>query len=129
MRLYHAIKKKGGAAMHNDFIQVKALEGELKLSQKKTRFGCTVTTKEMVFQKPHHSYQIILNDIISISLMKLKVEVSLFRQSILEMKKESLHLLALATIKYLFIKLKFIIEVVLRQEDVRNLLSLSVKKY
>ncbi|HJV45928.1 MAG TPA: hypothetical protein VJ824_09440 [Bacillota bacterium] len=52
--------------MNKDFIRVKALEGELKLSQIKSRFGCSVTTKELIFQKPHHSYQIQLIDIISI---------------------------------------------------------------
>ncbi|RKD21671.1 hypothetical protein BEP19_13610 [Ammoniphilus oxalaticus] len=51
--------------MSSDFIRVKALEGELKLSQVKSRFGCSITTKELVFQKPHQSYQIQLSDIIS----------------------------------------------------------------
>jgi hypothetical protein len=52
--------------VNRDFIRVKSLEGELKLSQIKWRFGCSVTTKELIFQKPHHSYQIQLADIISI---------------------------------------------------------------
>ncbi len=51
--------------MNNDFIRVKSLEGELKLSQIKSQFGCSITTKELVFLKPHHSYQIQLQDIIS----------------------------------------------------------------
>jgi hypothetical protein len=51
--------------MNRDYIPVKALEGELKLSQVKRGFRCSITTKEMVFQKPHHSYQIQLADIIS----------------------------------------------------------------
>ena len=51
--------------MNTDFIRVKSLEGELKLSQIKNQFGCSITTKELVFLKPHHSYQIQLNDIIS----------------------------------------------------------------
>ncbi|MBP1933956.1 hypothetical protein [Ammoniphilus resinae] len=52
--------------MNRDFIRIKALEGELKLSQIKTRYGCSITTKELIFQKPHHSYHIRLADIISI---------------------------------------------------------------
>ncbi len=51
--------------MNHDFIRVKALEGELKLSQVKSRFSTSITTKEIIFQKPHHSYQIRLSDIIS----------------------------------------------------------------
>jgi hypothetical protein len=51
--------------VNTDFIRVKSLEGELKLSQIKSRFGCSITTKEIIFQKPHHSYQIQLKDIIS----------------------------------------------------------------
>ena len=57
--------------MSTNFIRVKALEGELKLSQIKSRFGCSITTKELVFQKPHHSYQIQLTDIISMVPHKL----------------------------------------------------------
>jgi len=57
--------------MSADFIRVKALEGELKLSQIKSRFGCSITTKELIFQKPHHSYQIQLADIISMVPHKL----------------------------------------------------------
>ncbi|RXT05862.1 hypothetical protein [Ammoniphilus sp. CFH 90114] len=51
--------------MNTDFIRVKSLEGELKLSQMKSQFGCSITTKELIFLKPHHSYQIQLADIIS----------------------------------------------------------------
>lgn len=51
--------------MSSDFIRVKSLEGELKLSQIRSRFGCSITTKEIIFQKPHHSYVIQLTDIIS----------------------------------------------------------------
>ncbi len=52
--------------MNNDFIRVKSLEGELKLSQVKKSFGCSVTTKEVIFQKPYHSYHIKFEDIIGI---------------------------------------------------------------
>jgi hypothetical protein len=51
--------------MNRDYIPVKMLEGELKLSQVKRGFRCSITTKEIIFQKPHHSYQIQLADIIS----------------------------------------------------------------
>lgn len=49
-----------------------ALAGELKLSQTRKRFGCSITTKELIFQKPHLSYQILLSDIVSIVPHKLK---------------------------------------------------------
>jgi hypothetical protein len=58
--------------LNADFIRVKSLEGELKLSQIKPQFGCSITTKEIVFQKPHHSYQIRLADIISMVPHQLK---------------------------------------------------------
>lgn len=49
---------------YSDFIQVKRLRGELLLSQKRHRWGCTLTTKELIFQKPHVSYHLLLDDII-----------------------------------------------------------------
>ncbi|WP_199614352.1 hypothetical protein [Paenibacillus alkalitolerans] len=52
--------------MYNDFLQLKSLEGELKLSHKKNDFGLTVSTKELVYQKPHVNYYIKLEDIVSI---------------------------------------------------------------
>ncbi|MEW9033804.1 MAG: hypothetical protein AB2404_13965 [Planifilum fimeticola] len=51
---------------YSDFIQVKRLRGELLLSQKRNRWGCTLTTKELIFQKPHISYHLLLDDIIGI---------------------------------------------------------------
>lgn len=53
--------------MNENFIKIKALEGDLKLSHKKRDFGLTVSTKELIFQKPHANYHIKLEDIISIT--------------------------------------------------------------
>lgn len=50
--------------MRKDFISVKQMAGELKLSQVKQGLRCTVTTKEIIFQKPHRSYHILFDDII-----------------------------------------------------------------
>lgn len=52
--------------MNEHFVQVKALDGELKLSQKKRGFGCSITTKEIVFQRPYLSYHVYLSDVISL---------------------------------------------------------------
>lgn len=53
--------------MNHDFIQIKSLEGELKLAHKKRDFGITVSTKELVYQKPHVNYIIKLSDIVTIT--------------------------------------------------------------
>jgi hypothetical protein len=52
--------------MNQHFIKIKNLQGELVLSQKKDGIGISVTTKEMFFQKPHHTYHILFKDILSI---------------------------------------------------------------
>lgn len=52
--------------MNPDFIQVKEFEGELKISHKLKDLGVTVTTKELVVQKPHLTYRCNLSDMISI---------------------------------------------------------------
>lgn len=52
--------------MNHDFISVKPLTGELKLSQKKSGLGVSITTKEIILQRPHTSYHILFKDIISI---------------------------------------------------------------
>ncbi len=52
--------------MYNDFIQIKSLDGELKISHKKHDFGVSISTKELVFQKPHVNYHIKLENIVSI---------------------------------------------------------------
>lgn len=52
--------------MNNDFIRIKTLDGELKLSHKKKDLGLTVSTEELVIQKPHVNYHVKLQDIVSI---------------------------------------------------------------
>ncbi|MFE5317507.1 hypothetical protein ACFQ88_02245 [Paenibacillus sp. NPDC056579] len=52
--------------MNENFIQIKSIEGDLKLSHKKRDFGITVSTKEVVYQKPHANYHLKLEDIISV---------------------------------------------------------------
>jgi hypothetical protein len=52
--------------MNEDFIAIKTVQGDLKLSHKKRDFGITVTTKELIYQKPHANYHIKLEDIVSI---------------------------------------------------------------
>jgi hypothetical protein len=49
---------------YSDFIQVKRIRGELLLSHKRNHWGCTLTTKELIFQKPHLSYHLLLADIV-----------------------------------------------------------------
>lgn len=52
--------------MQSDFIAIKNLEGELKMTHKKNDFGLTVTDKEFVYQKPHMNVHVKLEDIVSI---------------------------------------------------------------
>lgn len=52
--------------MNPDFIQIKSLEGDLKMSHKKKDYGLTVSTKELVLHKPHVNYYFKLEDMISI---------------------------------------------------------------
>jgi hypothetical protein len=52
--------------VNRDFISIGAMEGELKLSHKKRGYGLTVTTKELIIQKPHTNYYLLLEDILSI---------------------------------------------------------------
>ncbi|MCU6797870.1 MULTISPECIES: hypothetical protein [Paenibacillus] len=52
--------------MNNDFIQIKSLQGDLKISHKKSDFGITVSTEELVYQKPHVNYYFKLAHITSI---------------------------------------------------------------
>lgn len=51
---------------YSDFIRVNRIEGELLLSQKRHRLGCTLTTRELIFQKPHTSYQVMLSETLGI---------------------------------------------------------------
>lgn len=52
--------------MNRDFIAIRQMEGELKLSHKKSGYGLTVTSKEFIIQKPHTNYYLSLQDIWSI---------------------------------------------------------------
>ncbi|MCY9659121.1 hypothetical protein P5G65_21795 [Paenibacillus chondroitinus] len=52
--------------MSSDFIQIKSLEGDLKMSHKKKDYGLTITTKELILHKPHMNYYFKLEKIISI---------------------------------------------------------------
>ncbi|WP_261306093.1 hypothetical protein [Paenibacillus andongensis] len=52
--------------MNSDFIPIKSLEGDLKMSHKKRDFGLTVSSKELILHKPHINYYFKLEHIISI---------------------------------------------------------------
>lgn len=52
--------------MNDNFIHIKSMDGDLKLVHKKRDFGITISTKELVFQKPHVNYHLKLEDIVSI---------------------------------------------------------------
>lgn len=52
--------------MSQQFIKVKNLQGELVLYHRKGSLGSSITTKEIYFQKPNHSYHILFDDILSI---------------------------------------------------------------
>jgi hypothetical protein len=52
--------------MNPDFLQLRSLEGDLKLSHKKENYGLTISTKELILHKPHVNYYFRLEDIISI---------------------------------------------------------------
>ena len=60
--------------MNDAFISIKALNGELKRSVKKSDIGITVSTEELVLQKPHVNYHIQLEDIVSIIPYGVKEE-------------------------------------------------------
>jgi hypothetical protein len=60
--------------MYHDFLRIKSLEGELKISHKKRDFGITVSTKELVYQKPHVNYFIRLEDIVTVAPFELENE-------------------------------------------------------
>lgn len=51
--------------MNRDFIGIKGLQGELKFSHKTNDYGVSVTTKELVLQKPHVNYHIPFEQIVS----------------------------------------------------------------
>ncbi|MFC0216650.1 hypothetical protein ACFFK0_30075 [Paenibacillus chartarius] len=58
--------------MNENFIRIKSLEGELKMSHKKHEFGLTVSTMEFVLQKPHVNYHVRLADITGIVPFEVK---------------------------------------------------------
>lgn len=68
--------------MNSDFIRLKQYEGELKFTQMNNHLGCSVTSKELVFLKPHFTYHLFLHDIISIVPVTLDTpEVTIRRGS------------------------------------------------
>jgi hypothetical protein len=68
--------------MYDNFMKIKQLVGELKWSHKNHGLGLTVSTKELVLQKPHINYHILLEDIVSIMVYKPigKTDVRLERE-------------------------------------------------
>jgi hypothetical protein len=72
--------------MNNDFIRLKNLEGELKLTQMNNSLGCSVTSKELVFFKPHMTYHLFLHDIVSMVPIKLETAPISFRN-----RSETIH--------------------------------------
>ncbi|MFK7694007.1 hypothetical protein [Paenibacillus sp. HJGM_3] len=50
----------------SDFIQIRSLEGILMMYHKKQDLGLTVSTRELVIQRPHMTYYVMLPDIVSI---------------------------------------------------------------
>lgn len=50
----------------SDYIKIRALEGELMMYHKKQELALTVSTQELVIQKPHLNYYVKLTDIVSI---------------------------------------------------------------
>lgn len=65
--------------MNTDFIRLRNMEGELKFTQMNNSYGFSVTTKELVFFKPHITYHLFLQDIISMIPMKLDTSPVTFR--------------------------------------------------
>ncbi|MFE1628337.1 hypothetical protein ACFLFF_16420 [Brevibacillus reuszeri] len=66
--------------MNSNFIRLKNMEGELKFTQMNNSLGCTVTSKELVFFKPHMTYHLFLHDIVSMVPIKLNAAPVSFRQ-------------------------------------------------
>ena len=66
--------------MNSNFIRLKNMEGELKFTQMNNSLGCTVTSKELVFFKPHTTYHLFLHDIVSMVPIKLNAAPVSFRQ-------------------------------------------------
>ncbi|MGN7453688.1 hypothetical protein ACTHPH_02600 [Paenibacillus pasadenensis] len=58
--------------MNADFLPVRDLEGHLLLSVKKPDFGLTVSTRELVYHKPHVNYYLKLDDMVSLMPFELR---------------------------------------------------------
>ncbi|QJC54338.1 hypothetical protein HGI30_11755 [Paenibacillus albicereus] len=58
--------------MNADFLPVRDLEGHLLLSIKKPEFGLTVSTRELVYHKPHVNYYLKLDDMVSLVPFELR---------------------------------------------------------
>jgi hypothetical protein len=58
--------------MNRDFIKIKNTEGTLLLSHTNRNLSCNVTTKEIILQRPHCTYQILFENIISMVPHTLK---------------------------------------------------------
>ncbi|NGQ96821.1 hypothetical protein G3578_16775 [Brevibacillus sp. SYP-B805] len=65
--------------MNSDFIRLKHLEGELKLTQMNRSLGTSITSKELVFFKPHVTYHLFLHDIVSLIPFQLDTQPITFR--------------------------------------------------
>ncbi len=52
--------------VNSDFLKIKPVDGDIKLSHKKRNYGLTVTTQEFIFHKPHINYYVKYEDLISI---------------------------------------------------------------
>jgi hypothetical protein len=64
--------------MHHDFIKIKNLQGELILCHRRGQLATTITTKEMILQKPHQTYHILFEDILSIIPYQLTKRQTVF---------------------------------------------------
>ncbi|MCS1350064.1 hypothetical protein [Mechercharimyces sp. CAU 1602] len=58
----------------SNFINVKPLAGDLLIYQKRIHIGTTLTTKELILQKPYISYHIMLDDMIGMVPFTLQRE-------------------------------------------------------
>jgi hypothetical protein len=65
--------------VNSDFIRLKHLEGELKLTQMNRSLGTSITSKELVFFKPHVTYHMFLHDIVSLIPFQLDTQPITFR--------------------------------------------------
>lgn len=57
-----------------DFIPYRRLAGDLLISQRRTYYRVTLTTKELVFQKPHMTYYLLLDDLLGLYPSNMRLE-------------------------------------------------------